>query len=79
MNSSFLGRNAGRNTRYCGNIREGGDGIILCMSTRKENLGDAVPNIHPIRDVVNYELGHVNCRKTLLLPSPTGHLPLYWK
>jgi hypothetical protein len=32
---------------------EGGDGISLFMSTREHNLVDAVPYIHPIRDVVN--------------------------
>jgi hypothetical protein len=30
-----------------------GYGISLFMSTREHNLVDAVPNIHPIRDVVN--------------------------
>jgi hypothetical protein len=38
------------------------------MSTREQNLGDVVPNIHPLRHVINDALCHVNSLKTLLPP-----------
>jgi hypothetical protein len=38
------------------------------MSMREQNLGDSVPSIHPLRDVVNNALCHKYSRKTLLPP-----------